>query len=579
MTDKQSSDRDNIEPGMTVEATEGDLGEQDVSKPKVTDVVQDAQGNVEKIVVSKGVVFKKKIDIPADRIQSVQNEQTSEGEDGTAIIVADEAEMRALAAVGEEELPPENELDRGFLDTVEREIPTAEGLREYETVGSLKQVRRSRAPSRMEHPKQPGDDQEEVEGQVTPPEKKNFWLHVLGPGFLGGMAGNDASAVTSYSVDGATNGYGHLWLLLLATPLYQSVQFACAKMGRITQLGFAEILREHYGRGVAIPASLILIVANVALMAADLVAIGSGFELITGITWYWFVLPIAIILWYLTVYRNFETIKKIFIVMSLAFVTYIITALLSGANWQSVLVSTFVPHINFGFASISSAVALLGATISPYTMFWQVQGEKEEVRAGTTKQKVKGAEVDVAIGVISGNLVSFFIIVCTSATLFAHHQSITTAADAARSLEPLLGPFAKYLFAIGFIGAGLVAIPVLLASTSYAVSGIFGWPAGLSKKPWQSEGFYLILTASMLVSLIIALLRFDPIQLMFWANVLNGVLAPMLVIYLIVVGNNRKIMRNQPMSWLTNTGMVITAILMFAAAILLFYGLATGQSG
>ncbi|HEV7235300.1 MAG TPA: divalent metal cation transporter, partial [Ktedonobacteraceae bacterium] len=376
MADKQSSDRDTIEPGMTVEATEGDLGEQDVSKPRVTDVVQDAQGNVEKVVVSKGVVFKKKIDIPADRIQSVQTEQTSEGEDGTAIIAADEAEMLALTAVGEEELPPEQ--DGGLLDSVEREIPTAEGLREYETRSALKQAKRSRAPSRMEHLGQPEDDQEEVEGQVTPPEKKNFWLHVLGPGFLGGMAGNDASAVTSYSVDGATNGYGHLWLLLLATPLYQSVQFACAKMGRITQSGFAEILREHYSRGVAIPASLILIVANVALMAADLVAIGSGFELITGITWYWFVVPIAIILWYLTVYRSFETIKKIFIVMSLAFVTYIITALLSGANWQSVLVSTFVPHISFGFASISSAVALLGATISPYTMFWQVQGEKEE---------------------------------------------------------------------------------------------------------------------------------------------------------------------------------------------------------
>ncbi len=457
----QSHDANQVEPGMIVEATQGDLGETDVSKPKITDVVQDAQGNVEKVVVSKGVVFKKKIDIPADRIQSVQTEQTSEGEDGTAIIATDEAEMLALTAVGEEELPPENELDRGFLDTVEREIPTAEGLREYETVGSLKQATGSNRPSRpfrpskMKHPAQPGD------GQVTPPEKKNFWLHVLGPGFLGGMAGNDASAVTSYSVDGATNGYGHLWLLLLATPLYQSVQFACAKMGRITQRGFAEILRDHYSRWVAIPASLILIFANVALVAADLVAIGSGFELITGITWYWFVVPIAIILWYLTVYRNFETIKKIFIVMSLAFVTYIITALLSGANWQSVLVSTFVPHINFGFASISSAVALLGATISPYTMFWQVQGEKEEVRAGTTKQKVKGAAVDIAIGVISGNLVSFFIIVCTSATLFAHHQSITTAADAARSLEPLLGPFAKYLFAIGFIGAGLVAIPDL----------------------------------------------------------------------------------------------------------------------
>ena len=581
--DEQAENVNQIEPGMIVETTEGDLGETDVSKPKVTEVVQDQQGNVEKVVVTKGVVFKKKIDIPVDRIESVQSEQESESNEGTVTVATAETEMLALTAVGEEELSTEGKTSAGsgLLDSVEREIPTAEGLREYESLSELKQARERSTPSSMEHAGQTEEGQNGTEGQVqgTLVKKQNFLLHVLGPGFLGGMAGNDASAVTSYSVDGATNGYGHLWLLLLSTPLYQAVQFACAKMGRITQLGLAEILRKHYSRWVAIPASLILIIANVALVAADLVAIGSGIELITGVSWYWFVVPIAIILWYLTVYRSFETIKKIFIVMSLAFVTYIITALLSGANWGTVLYSTFVPQIDLKFASISSAVALLGATISPYTMFWQVQGEKEEVRSGTTKEKVKGAAVDIAIGVISGNLVSFFIIICTAATLFAHNKSITTASDAARALVPLLGPYAKYLFAFGFIGAGLVAIPVLLASTSYAVSGTFSWPAGLSKKPWQSEGFYLILTVSLAVSMVVALLRFDPIQLMFWANVLNGVLAPILVIYLLIVGNNRKIMRNQTMGWLTNVGLVLTTIVMFAAAILLFYGLATGQGG
>ena len=579
--EQKVADREQIEPGMVVETTEGDLGETDVSKPKVTEVVQDTQGNVEKIVVTKGVVFKKKIDIPVDRVANVQSEQERVGGEGIVTIATDEVEMQALTAVGEEELSAETALDTGLLDSVEREIPTVEGLREYESLSERKQAKKKSTPSAMEHPGQPEASQGDAEGQVQgmPPKKQNFFLHVLGPGFLGGMAGNDASAVTSYSVDGATNGYGHLWLLLLSTPLYQAVQFACAKMGRITQQGLAEILRKHYSRWVAVPASLILIIANVALVAADLVAIGSGIELITGVSWYWFVVPIAIILWYLTVYRSFETIKKIFIVMSLAFVTYIITALLSGANWGAVLYSTFVPQIDFKFASISSAVALLGATISPYTMFWQVQGEREEVRSGTTKQKVKGAAVDIAIGVISGNLVSFFIIICTAATLFAHNTNISTASDAARALVPLLGPYAKYLFAFGFIGAGLVAIPVLLASTSYAVSGTFGWPSGLSKKPWQSEGFYLILTTSLAVSMVVALLRFDPIQLMFWANVLNGVLAPILVVYLLVVGNNRKIMRNQTMGWLTNLGMIVATIVMFAAAILLFYGLATGQGG
>ena len=190
---------------------------------------------------------------------------------------------------------------------------------------------------------------------------------------------------------------------------------------------------------------------------------------------------------------------------------------------------------------------------------------------------MRGAAVDIAVGVISGNLIAYFIIISTASTLFVHHRSISTASDAARSLEPLLGPVAKYLFAFGLIGAGLVAIPILLASTSYAVSGTFGWPAGLSKKPWQNEGFYLILTSALVISVVIALIHLDPIKLIFWANVLSGILAPILVIYIIVIGNNSKIMRKERLGILTNIGLVMTALVMIAAAILLFYGLATGQ--
>ena len=560
MTKKQRPDPDqDIERGMVVEATKGDLGEDDVSKPKVTDVVEDGHGNVEKLVVEKGVVFKKKLEIPADRVQSTDRETETKKSSGKVVVDVGKQEVADLAAVGEEALDPEKKHQEDLLDRLEREIPTAEGLRELEA-----------------EPEQATD--EEAEPAATK-GSGNIFLRVLGPGFLSGMAGNDSSAVTSYSVDGATNGYGHLWLLLLSTPLYQSVQFACAKVGRISQMGLAEILQKHYSRAVAILAACILILANIALIAADLVAIGSGLELITHVSWIWFVLPVGAILWYITVYRNFETMKKIFIAMSLVFVVYIITAIFSRANWGAVLMHTFVPHIDFGFASISSAVALLGATISPYTMFWQVQGEKEEKRRGATKQQLREAALDIVSGVISGNLVSFFIIVCTAATLYAHHQGISTAADAAKSLQPLLGPFAAYLFAIGFIGAGIVAIPVLLASTSYAIVGTFGWPAGLSKKPWQNEGFYLILSGCSILSIGIAFLRLDPIQLMFWANVLNGVLAPLLVVYVIIIGNSRKIMGNARLNMITNIGMVITALVMFSAAILLFYGLATGKGG
>jgi NRAMP (natural resistance-associated macrophage protein)-like metal ion transporter len=558
MTEKQQNDVNHIASGMEVETTGGDLGEADVSKPRVGEVVRDQQGNVEKFTIDKGVVFKKKLEVPADRIQKVDHaEQRSTN--GKVVIEAHKEEIEALGAVGPEELTEQNDV----LDKVETAIPTTEGMREIESANRVST-----------------SDNETIAEEYMTPEKGRFaWLRQLGPGLLGGMAGNDSSAVAAYSIDGAQNGFGHLWLLLLATPLYQSVIYACAKLARITRKGLAEILREHYGRWIAGLAAGILIAANLALIAADLVAVGTGLQLLTGVQWTWFVIPIAAILWYLTVYRSFESIKKIFIVMSLAFVTYVITVLLARPNWGAILFNTFVPHLDFSFASISSAVALLGATISPYNIFWQTEGEKEEKRPGRLRQQLRFAALDAGIGVVSGNLIAYFIIVSSAATLFTHHKSITTASDAAQALTPILGPFAKYLFAIGLIGAGLVAIPVLLASSSYAVASTFSWPTGLSNKPWQNEGFYLILTAALLVSLIMALLGLNPIQLLFWANVLSGVLAPVLVVYLIMVGNNRKIMGKERLGVLTTIGLVVTALVMFAATALLFYGLATGQGG
>lgn len=550
---------------MKVQATGGDLGEADISKPKVSEVVEGSNGNAEKLVVKKGVLFKKTLEIPADRVRSVKT-TTRDDKQGKVTVDVSAAETRALKATGEEELLSENELD--LLDLAQRKVPTTEGLRELEALNKI-------APESSRD--DPRADQLEMAAAPSPKSKLRLVLSIVGPGFLTGMAGNDASAIGAYSIDGASNGYGHLWLMLLSTPLYQAVQFACAKIGRVTQRGMAEILRTHYGRRVAVLASLVLIVANVALVAADLVAIGSGFELITGLSYFWFIVPVAAALWYLTVYRNFETIKKIFIVLSLAFVAYVITAIFSGADWGTVLVRTFVPQIDFKFASISSAVAILGATISPYTIFWQVQGEKEQKRPGPMRRKIHMAALDIAAGVISGNLVAYSIIVCTAATIFVHHGQISTAADAARALQPLLGPFAKYLFAIGLIGAGVIAIPILLASTSYAVAGTFGWPAGLSKKPWQNEGFYLILTVALVISMALALAHVDPIQLLFWANVLNGVLTPVLVIYVLLVGNNRKIMSDQRLGILTNIGLVVAFLVIAAAALLLFYGLLTGQ--
>ncbi len=556
-----------IEPGMIVESTDADLGEHDISQAHVADVHRDATGAVDEVVIEKGIVFKKDIVVPADRVAAITPQTAATP--GEIIVQANEDEIDSLRAVGTEDLTAgsgtKDEQTGGLLGHLQDDLPTVEGLRRREG------RRRHNLPPSTEAAAQ----EALAEGQPTGIRRL---LQALGPGFLAGMAGNDASAVTSYSINGATNGYGQLWLMLLSTPMFQAVQYACGKVGRISQRGLAELLRERYGLAVAAPAAIILIVANIGLVAGDLVAIGSGLELITGIYWLWFVIPAALFLWYMTLFQNFNTIKKVFIGMSLAFIAYLIAGFMVHPAWGDVLRATFVPHLGLGFASISSAVALLGATVSPYTMFWQVQGEKEEQRQGPLPRQLKASMWDIANGVISGNLVAYFIIVVTSATLFMHHQQIATAADAARALEPLAGPFAKYLFAIGLIGAGLVAIPVLLASTAYAVSGTFGWTASLWKKPWQNEGFYLILSVALAVSVIVALLRFDPIQIMFWANVLQGLLSPVLVILVTLVANDRRIMGTYRVRWLTNLFLGLTAAVMLGALVFFFIGLANGQS-
>jgi len=441
-----------------------------------------------------------------------------------------------------------------------------------------------------DHKSVPGMKVEATEGDlgeqdVTPPQvtevekdqERSILSRVIGPGLLSGTSGNDPSAVTVYAVDGANVGYGHLWLMLLTTPLYQAVQFACAKIGRISQKGLTQLLREHYGRPVAVMASLLLIISNIALIAADLTAIGSGFELITGISWLWFVVPVALVLWYLTVYRTFESFKKIFLTMSFVFVAYILTSFFTHANWGVVLERTFVPQLGFDFTSISSAVALLGATISPYSMFWQAKAEIEEQRAGSLKQQVRSAMIDVGSGAIAGQLVAYFIIICTASTLFVHHQNINTAADAVHALEPLAGPLARYLFALGLIGSGLVAIPVLLASTSYSVAGAVDWPGALSKRPWQNEGFYLILTVALVVSLVLTFLGVNPIQLIFWSNIVAAIIAPLMVIAILLLGNQRTIMKDQRFSLLHNFGLVLITLILIAGSVLFFYQLAVGQ--
>jgi Mn2+/Fe2+ NRAMP family transporter len=574
-TKGQKPDLNEIQPGMEVEDTGHELGEGDISKPRISNVIRDKQGRVQYVIIGKGLLFKKMVLVPANRIKEVRREPEDKKGPGEIVIETTPEDEQELKKRGLDIL---SDIEKGdLIAEVEEAMPTAEGLEALETENKL-EAESEQEESKQPQPSEEAGEQEGPHEHAAHPRLLQI-VHNIGPGFLAGMSGNDATAVTSYAINGATAGYGQLWLMLLTTPMYQAVEYSCSKIGRTTSVGLDAILRTYYSRWVAVLAALILIITNIGLIAGNLVAIGSGFELITGIYWFWFVIPAALFLWYITVFSNFNLMKKIFIVMSAAFITYIITAFVSGADWKTVLISSFVPQINFNFADISAALALLGATISPYSMYWQMRAEVEEKRAGTIKQQFREASIDVASGTIGGNLVAYFVIITTASTLFVHHQSIQTAADAASSLGPLVGPFAKYLFAIGLIGAALIAIPIMSASSAYAVADTFGWPAGLSDQPWQAEGFYIVLTASLLVGLALAMLRVDPIKLSFYANVFTGVLAPIMVIYLLAIGNSRKIMGEHKLGWLTNFFLALTALVLVAGSALFFYGLATGQGG
>src|SRR2546421_169921 len=463
-TKVQQPDLSEIQPGMEVEDTKHELGEGDISKPRVSNVIRDKQGQVKYVIIGKGLLFKKMVLVPANRIKEVRREPQDKKGPGEIVIETTPEDEQELKKRGLDIL---SDIEKGdLIAEVEEALPTAEGLEALEAES----------------------EQEESPHEHAAHPRILQLMHNIGPGFLAGMSGNDATAVTSYAINGATAGYSQLWLMLLTTPMYQAVEYSCSKIGRTTRVGLDAILRAYYSRWVAVLAALILIITNVGLIAGNLVAIGSGFELLTGISWVWFVIPAAFFLWYITVFSNFNLLKKIFIVMSAAFIT-------------------------------------------------------------------------------------------TASTLFVHHQSIQAAADAASSLGPLVGPFAKYLFATGLIGAALIAIPIMSASSAYAVADTFGWPAGLSEQPWQAEGFYIVLTASLLVGMAFALVRVDPIKLIFYANVFTGVLAPIMVIYLMAIGNSRKIMGEYKLGWLTNFFLAVTALVLVAGSVLFFYGLATGHGG
>ncbi len=413
------------------------------------------------------------------------------------------------------------------------------------------------------------------------------YFQTLGPGLVTGASDDDPSGITTYSVAGAAYGYGLLWTALFTFPLMAAIQLVCARIGLVTGRGLAGAVRQYYPRWLLLGACFILLVANVFNIAADLGGMAEAAAMLTGLPAIPFVVLFGVGITLVTVYASYATLARYLKWLTAVLFAYIAAAVLARPNWSAVLLATFVPSFRWNSASVATLVGILGTTISPYLFFWQASQEVEEEkgrgkrrlaeRRGATAHELADARLDVNTGMFFSNLVFFFIILATASTLYrSGHHEIQTARQAAEALQPLAGNAAYLLFGLGLIGTGLLAIPILAGSASFAVAELFGWRAGLDFKPRSARRFYSVLTGAILCGIVLAVFDTNPIRILFFSAVLNGLLAPPLMVLVMMVGGNRKIMGEHVNGfWLRLLGWTATAV-MTAAAIAFFATLGAG---
>jgi NRAMP (natural resistance-associated macrophage protein)-like metal ion transporter len=382
-------------------------------------------------------------------------------------------------------------------------------------------------------------------------------LRMFGPGLVTGAADDDPSGIATYSQAGAQFGYAMSWTMFLTTPFMIAIQVVTARIGAVTGKGLAANL------GKALPAAALylmvglLLIANTINIAADIAAMGDAMRLVAGgpVLVYVALFGIGCLTAEILVpYHRYAQYLKI---LTLALFAYVAAAFSVHVEWDQVLVATFIPHLSWDRDLTLMLVAIFGTTISPYMFFWQASLEAEErklhANAGATagsltrkrlaQRDASRIRFDTVTGMIYSNLIGFFIIVTTGATLHAHGiTDISTAEQAAEALRPLAGPLAFFLFAIGIIGTGLLAVPVLAGSAGYAVAETFGWRGSLELPARLAPGFYLIVAAATIAGLIAALTPLNPIRMLFWSAVVNGVVAVPLMVGMMLVVANRKIM-------------------------------------
>jgi NRAMP (natural resistance-associated macrophage protein)-like metal ion transporter len=406
-------------------------------------------------------------------------------------------------------------------------------------------------------------------------------LESLGPGIITGAADDDPSGIATYSVAGAQLGTKLLWTALLTWPLMAAVQMMCARIGKVTGQGLAANFKQRFPKWLLLVFVFALLAANTINIGADLAGMADAASMLSGINSHWFVVAFAILISWATIRLQYQQIANTLKWLVLVLLAYPITAFVVGTNWGQVLRDTLIPSISHTKIAWETLVAILGTTISPYLFFWQASEEVEEEksagqstlakRRGATSEELDLRNIDVVVGAFFSNIVMFFIILTTAITLNRHGiTNIETSRQAAEALRPFAGNFATTVFTLGIVGVGFLAIPTLAGSAAYAFAETLGWRQGLNKKLTGARWFYTLILVSTAVGVALDFIGINPVKALYWTAVINGLLAPFLLVAILIVAADKKLMQGQPSSRLGWIVVAITTIAMFVAGVAMF---------
>ena len=410
----------------------------------------------------------------------------------------------------------------------------------------------------------------------TPNPFRRF-LRALGPGVITGAADDDPAGIATYSIAGAQFGTALLWLAPLTWPLMAAVQSMCARVGMVTGGGIMEALRRKLPQPLLVLAAAALFCANTFNVGADLAGMADAAELLTGVGSQKWVVAFGVGIAWATMALHYRTIARVLKWLVLVLFAYIVAAISIGPDWREVARAVFLPTVPRGEAAWRTIVAVLGTTISPYLFFWQASEEVEEERAigrrsrddrvGATDSEIRSRKIDVGVGTFFASVTFFFITLTTALTLHGH--GITephTSSEVASALRPIAGSFATVLYTIGILGTGALAIPTLAGSAAYALSELFGWEESIDEMPPRAPRFYGVFGLSIVAAIGMDFADFSAVRALYWSAIINGLLAPFLLVGILAIASDREIMAGQPSSRLGRAVVLVTTVVMFAAA-------------